>query len=149
MSFDHCFICSEKYYCPSSNRGTPRTDQTHAFRTVKALARDRQKAAHFRWAAKWSTDVRELETLKDGAKACITKDAGIVEIQNWRQKFAGQSWASFPDLNSKSTKRDVAVALAAVRKLVFTHSASQAEHELAQEESLGTRSCTYRQSCGK
>ena len=121
-------------------------ESTGSFRTVRALQTDTARDKHFKWAQRWSTVAKELETLKDGAEAAITAPNALLEVERWVGQYAmlrgeqlqatqatphvqlptEQRWAlSLPSETEMAAlsklKPAVAAMLARVRALVFAN----------------------------
>ena len=120
-----------KYMLPHRTHTVHRPEvQGHRYKTITVLAKDHQRAKHFHWARKWSTDWTEIDCLRDpgnGASFAITGKEVIRELHSWAEKFDGKEWArQLPNkarisalAGKGSSKKEQARALAQARKLVF------------------------------
>jgi hypothetical protein len=115
------------------------------FRTMRVLQVDTRREQHFRWAAKYSIDANEIDTLKDGVESAINGENCDLELRRWARKFAAlrarqtaavavavpaelpeaQRWAMLlpteAQVGKLKGKAAQAAALAGARRLVFTH----------------------------
>lgn len=116
---------ANKYYLPLKVRVAKRPEESNGlYRSVPSLEADAHSRRHFSHVRKYGCNANEIETLKDGAEACLTADAIRKELLSLHVCLQSNVWAkALPtptEIRRMTNKSQLAEALARARTLLTT-----------------------------